>query len=240
MDRFSRNILIEGIGKAGQQKLKNANVLIIGAGGLGSPVLFYLAAAGIGHLGIMDYDQVDMTNLQRQILHQTCDLGRSKVVSATEKLKALYPELIIQGYEYRLTAENAEEIIRPYDFVVECCDNYDAKFLINDTCVRTGTPFSHGAVLSMQGEVSTYLPGNACYRCIFGEAPAKGTMPTSAEVGILGSIAGIAGSIQATEVIKYITGTGTLLTNRLLVFNGRTMQFTNLKTEKNSTCLCCQ
>jgi len=238
MERFTRNILIEGIGETGQQKLKNANVLIIGAGGLGSPVLFYLAAAGVGHLGIMDYDQVDITNLQRQILHQTCDLGRSKVLSATEKLTALYPDLKIKGYEYKLTQENAAGIIGSYDFVIECCDNYEAKFLINDVCVSTGTPFSHAAVLSMQGEVSTYTPGHACYRCIFGEAPSEGSMPTSAEVGILGSIAGIAGSIQATEAIKYITGTGTLLTNRLLIFNGRNMQFTTLKVEKNSICSC--
>lgn len=170
MDRFERNILVDGIGPAGQQKLKEAKIIVIGAGGLGSPVLFYLAAAGVGTLGIMDYDHVDITNLQRQILHRTADVGRSKVESATEKLTALYPGIEIIPYDYKLTPENAPAILRDYDFVIECCDNYDAKFLINDCCVQLGIPFSHGAVLSMQGEITTYTPGQACYRCIFGQA----------------------------------------------------------------------
>ncbi|MCD8176403.1 MAG: HesA/MoeB/ThiF family protein [Tannerellaceae bacterium] len=210
----------------------------MGAGGLGSPVLFYLAAAGAGTLGIMDYDRVDITNLQRQILHRTADVGRSKVESATEKLTALYPGIEIIPYNYKLTPENAPSILRAYDFVIECCDNYDAKFLINDCCVQQGIPFSHGAVLSMQGEITTYTPGHACYRCIFGQAPPAGSMPTSAEAGILGSVAGIAGSIQATEAIKYITGAGTLLTNQLLIFDARTMQFTRLAVSRNGTCSC--
>ncbi|MCC8153781.1 MAG: HesA/MoeB/ThiF family protein [Tannerellaceae bacterium] len=238
MERFNRNILIEGFGEAGQQQLKEAKVLVIGAGGLGSPVLFYLAAAGIGRIGIMDYDVVDITNLQRQIIHQTKDLGKEKVISATEKLTALYPDIAITGYIEKLTRENGEKIFPDYDFMVECCDNYEAKFLINDICVELGKPFSHGAVLAMQGEIMTYLPGSACYRCIFGEQPLNNAVPTSAQAGILGSIAGIAGSIQATEVIKYFTKTGTLLTNQLLIFDGRNMQFTRLKVSPNKECGC--
>ncbi|MCD8193420.1 MAG: HesA/MoeB/ThiF family protein [Tannerellaceae bacterium] len=238
MDRFLRNILIKDFGTKGQEKLKHSRILVIGAGGLGSPVLYYLAAAGIGTIGIVEYDQVDITNLQRQIIHFTSDLERKKVISAAEKLQQLYPGITIECHEERFTPQNATALVEAYDFIIDCCDNYETKFLINDTCVALQKPFSHAAVLSMQGEVTTYVPGHACYRCIFGEAPATGTMPTSAEVGILGSVAGITGSIQATEAIKYLTGIGELLTNRLLTFDAVKMTFTVLDIEPEKTCSC--
>lgn len=238
MNRYDRNILIDGIGESGQQKLKNACVLVVGAGGLGSPVLYYLTAAGVGTIGIIDYDVVDITNLQRQILHFTNDVGMPKVVSAMEKLDALNPDVQVHTYRERLTEKNAGIIIRNYDFVVSCTDNYEAKFLVNDVCVRIGKPYSHGAALALRGEAMTYVPGNACYRCVFGEIPEEGALPTSAQVGILGSVAGLVGSIQATETIKYITGVGELLLNRILIVDAQTMGFHSLKVEKSSSCKC--
>ena len=238
MERYKRNILLEGFGEEGQEKLRQGKVLVIGAGGLGSPVLFYLAAAGVGTIGIVDFDVVDITNLQRQILHQTTDLGKQKAISAKEKLEALNPEITIKSYVEKLTVENAVSLINEYDFVIECCDNYEAKFLVNDVCVAQGKPYSHGAILAMQGEVMTYTPGHACYRCVFGNAPKEGSVPSAAQAGVLGSIAGIAGSIQASEAIKYLTGIGELLTNRLLIFDGKNMTFNSLKVNKRNACGC--
>ncbi|WP_165041120.1 HesA/MoeB/ThiF family protein [Dysgonomonas sp. ZJ709] len=229
MDRYTRNILIEGFGEDGQQKLKQSKVLVVGAGGLGSPVLFYLAAAGVGTLGIIDYDVVDISNLQRQILHQTTDLGKNKIESAKEKLTALNPEVKVNTYGFKFTTDNAAEIIKEYDFVVDCCDNYTTKFLINDVCVKEQKPYSHGAVLALRGEIMTYIPGYADYRSVFDNPPEEGTVPTSAQIGILGSIAGVIGSIQATEAIKYLTGIGDLILNRILIFDGKTMNFHSLK-----------
>ena len=238
MERYRRNILLEGFGEEGQEKLRQGKVLVIGAGGLGSPVLFYLAAAGVGTLGIVDFDIVDITNLQRQILHQTADLGRQKAISAKEKLEALNPEITIKSYVEKLTTENAASLINEYDFVIECCDNYEAKFLVNDACVAQGKPYSHGAILAMQGEVMTYVSGHACYRCVFGNPPEEGRVPTAAQAGVLGSIAGIAGSIQASEAIKYLTGIGELLTDRILIFDGKSMIFNSLKVKKRNSCPC--
>ena len=238
MERYKRNILLDGFGEEGQEKLRQGKVLVIGAGGLGSPVLFYLAAAGVGTIGIVDFDVVDITNLQRQILHQTSDLGKQKTISAKEKLEALNPEITIKSYAEKLTTENAVSLIDEYDFVIECCDNYEAKFLVNDICVAQGKSYSHGAILAMQGEVMTYVPRHACYRCVFGNPPAEGSVPTAAQAGVLGSIAGLAGSIQATEAIKYLTGIGELLTDRILVFDGKTMNFNSLKVKKRNTCQC--
>lgn len=229
MERYNRNILIEGFGEEGQKKLKSAKVLVIGAGGLGSPVLFYLAAAGVGTLGIVDFDVVDVSNLQRQILHRTDETGKLKILSAKEKIQALNPEVIINTYEEYFTKGNAVGIVEPYDFVVDCSDNYTTKFLINDVCVKLQKPYSHGAVLTLRGEVMTYVPGSADYRAIFDTAPVDGSVPTSVQAGILGSIAGVIGSIQATETIKYLTGIGTLITNRILIFDGKTMNFHTLK-----------
>jgi adenylyltransferase/sulfurtransferase len=226
--RHSRNIAIEGFGPEGQRKLRNARVLVVGAGGLGSPVLLYLAAAGVGTLGIVDGDVVELSNLQRQIVHRTCDTGRAKTESAAERLRALDPCVAIEAHTVRFTAENAARLIADYDFVVDCCDNYDTKFLINDVCVAAAKPFSHGAVLALRGEVMTWVPGRADYRSVFGGPPAKGVVETPAEAGTLGAIAGVVGSIQATETIKYLTGIGDLLTDRMLIVDGRTMSFHSL------------
>ncbi|MCD7973167.1 MAG: HesA/MoeB/ThiF family protein [Candidatus Azobacteroides sp.] len=238
MERYERNIRIDGFGEEGQEKLKNARVLVVGAGGLGAPVLYYLAAAGIGTLGIIDYDVVDMTNLQRQIVHFYKDIGRAKVESAKEKIISLNPEITVCIYPEKLTEENACAIIREYDFVIECCDNYEAKFLVNDICVSLGKPYSHGAVLALRGEVMTYIPGTACYRCVFDSPPETGSRPSSKEAGILGAVAGVIGSIQATEAVKYFTGLGKLLTNRILIFDGSDMQFYSLNVEKRDSCVC--
>lgn len=229
MDRYNRNILIEGVGQEGQAKLKASKVLVVGSGGLGSPVLLYLAAAGVGTLGIIDYDEVDETNLQRQIIHYTSDVGTHKVVSARQKLHDLNPEIVIETYPERLTAANAAERFADYDFIIDCCDNYETKYLIDDVCVQLNKAYSHGAVVAMRGEVMTYVPGNASYRSVFGSAPEDAEAITSSRVGILGAVAGIIGSIQATETIKYLVGVGELLTNRLLVVDARTMQFVNYK-----------
>jgi molybdopterin/thiamine biosynthesis adenylyltransferase len=236
MNRYTRNILIKEIGEEGQKKLGAAKVLVIGAGGLGSPVLSYLAAAGVGTLGIVDYDVVDITNLQRQFLHYTPNLGELKTKSAQEKLQAFNPEICIQSYTEKFTSENAETLIAGYDFVIDCSDNYETKFLINDVCVRLQRPYSHGAILALQGEVMTYVPGTACYRCVFGEAPEKGTVLLPSQAGVLGAVAGVIGSIQATECIKYITGVGSLLINRLLLFDAKSMTFTTLKVKKKEAC----
>lgn len=238
MNRYTRNILIEEIGSAGQAQLRAAKVLVVGAGGLGSPVLSYLAAAGVGTLGIVDYDVVDESNLQRQILHFTPDVGKLKTQSASEKLQALNPEVCIQSYTEKFSSENAESLIKPYDFVIDCCDNYDTKFLINDFCVSQRKAYSHGAILALRGEVMTYTPGAACYRCLFGEAPDENSVPLASQAGVLGAVAGVIGSIQAAECIKFITNTGKLLNNRLLLFDAKTMLFTTLKTKQKSGCGC--
>lgn len=227
-ERYNRNILIDGFGEEGQAKLRAAKILVIGSGGLGSPVLLYLAAAGIGTLGIVDCDVVDMSNLQRQILHFTEDVGTDKVCSAARKLKALNPEVELITYNQRFERNNAAELIASYDFVVDCCDNFETKFLIDDICVQLQKPYSHGSVIAMRGEVMTYVPGSASYRGVFGDKPANEDKVVSSQVGILGAMTGIVGSIQATETIKYFTGVGELLTNRLLIVDGTTMRFQNL------------
>ncbi|MCD7899146.1 MAG: HesA/MoeB/ThiF family protein [Bacteroides sp.] len=235
-ERYNRNILIEDFGEEGQTKLKNSKVLVIGAGGLGSPVILYLAAAGVGTLGIVDRDKVNISNLQRQILHTVKDLQQYKVNSAKEKVLWFNPEVNVITYTKLFTRLNANALVRSYDFIVDCSDNYETKFLINDACVKARKPFSHAAVVSMQGEVMTVIPGSACYRCAFPEAPIDGNHPTASEIGILGSIAGIVGSIQATEVVKYLTGIGELLTNKLLIINGRNMTFQTLRVKKINNC----
>ena len=228
-NRYNRNILLEGFGEEGQQKLKRSKVLVIGTGGLGSPVLLYLAAAGIGTLGIIDHDVVDISNLQRQILHHTEDVGMPKITSAERKLKALNPDVHIISYKEYFTSDNAAKLVRQYDFIVDCCDNYETKFLINDICVAEQKPYSHGAVLALRGEVMTYIPGCADYRSVFDNPPKDGERINAAQVGVLGAMAGIVGSIQATETIKYLTGIGELITNRILIIDGKPMLFHSLK-----------
>ncbi|MDR0574606.1 MAG: HesA/MoeB/ThiF family protein [Tannerella sp.] len=260
-DRYNRNILIENFGEEGQAKLRTSRALVIGAGGLGSPVLFYLAAAGVGTIGVVDDDVVNVANLQRQILHFTSDLGRRKTDSAQEKLTALNPDVRIVIYNCRFSNENAEKVINgsmegdtvgltkdvscqnpggEYDFVVDCCDNYATKLLINDVCVKMKKPYSHGAVVAMRGEVMTYIPGSACYRCVFDTLPEDGVLPAASQIGILGSVAGIVGCTQATETIKYLVGINDLITNRILIAEANTMNFFSLKAKRVSSCICRQ
>ncbi len=229
MERYTRNIAIEGFGREGQEKLAAARVLVVGAGGLGSPVLLYLAAAGVGTLGIIDYDAVDITNLQRQIMHTTDGIGQPKVESARRAVEALNPDVKVIACREKFSEGNASALVAGYDFVVDCCDNYEAKYLINDVCVAVGKPYSHGAILAMRGEAMTYAPGHADYRRVFPSPPAEGEYQTAAQAGVLGSVAGVIGSVQATEAIKYLTGIGELLTDRILIFDAVGMTFRTLR-----------
>lgn len=238
--RYSRHILLPEVGGAGQRKICNAKVLVIGTGGLGSPVAFYLAAAGVGKLGIIDDDVVDLTNLQRQILHSTKDIGRPKVESGSEKLKALNPDVNVVTYRERLTSKNIMDIIRDYDIIVDGTDNFSTRFLTNDACVMTGKPFVHGGILRFSGQVLTVIPGHGpCFRCIFHEPPKEGSVPSCSEAGVLGVLAGTIGVIQATEVLKYILGQGDLLVGRLLMYEALPMTFREVEVKRNPECPVC-
>lgn len=239
LQRYSRHILLKDVGVEGQEKINNAKVLVIGAGGLGSPVILYLAAAGIGHIGIIDGDIVDLSNLQRQIIHTTKDVRYSKALSAKEKVNALNPHVKVTVYKDFLMADNAMDIIKDYDFVVDGTDNFPVKFLINDACVKAGKPFSHGGILRFEGQTFTYVPGHSCYRCIFNSPPPKDAVPTCSQAGVLGAIAGMLGTIQAAETLKYFTGVGELLTDKLLTFNAKTMDFRKIAVKKRSHCPVC-
>ena len=234
-ERYKRHMMLEELGAEGQEKISSAKVLVVGAGGLGSPVLLYLASAGVGTLGIIDGDEVDLSNIQRQVIHFTSDVGKAKVLSAKEKINQINPDVCVIGYRQFLTAENACSIIKDYDFIVSATDNFSAKFLVNDTCVLLGKPFSHGGILRFEGQTMTHLPGTACYRCLFQSQP--GEMP--ALTGILGAVAGMLGTIQAAEVLKYLTKTGELLTNKLLTFDAKTMDFSIIRVKKNPACPLC-
>jgi molybdopterin/thiamine biosynthesis adenylyltransferase len=237
--RYSRHILLQDIGVEGQEKISRGKVLVVGAGGLGAPVAFYLAAAGVGTIGIIDGDMVDLSNLQRQIIHFTQDVGKPKVISAGEKINRLNPDVNVIARQTLLTSENALDIIRDYDFIVDGTDNFPAKFLINDACVIVGKPFSHGGILRFDGQTMTYVPGAACYRCLFHSPPPPNAVPTCSQAGVLGAVAGMLGTIQAAETLKYLTGAGELLTNKLLAFNAKTMEFRTVKTKRSEKCPVC-
>lgn len=239
VERYSRHILLDGVGGTGQQKLLDSRVLIVGAGGLGSPISLYLAAAGVGSIGLVDADDVELSNLQRQIAHTTPDVGRAKVASAREKLEALNPDVLVVEHRERFTAENAESLMREYDIVVEGTDNFPTKFLVNDACVMYGKPFSQGGILRFRGQTMTHVPGSACYRCVYGGAPPAGSVPTCSEAGVFGAVAGILGTIQAAEVIKLVTGVGTSLVNRMLFFDAGPMNFRTVNIKKNPACPVC-
>ncbi len=225
-ERYARHLMLEQVGISGQKKLRCSKVLIVGAGGLGAPAALYLAAAGVGTIGVVDDDCVELSNLQRQILHTTEQVGKKKVDSAREMLGKLNPGVAVKTYPVRLTAGNIMELIREYDFILECVDNFPTKFLINDACVIAKKPFCHGGVLGFQGQLMTYVPGQGpCYRCIFEEIPEPGSIPSCQEVGILGVMAGIIGSLQGLEALKYLLDMGNLLTGRMLVFDGLPMKF---------------
>ncbi|GHV29857.1 adenylyltransferase [Bacteroidia bacterium] len=239
ISRYSRHILLQDVGVDGQEKISNGKVLVVGAGGLGSPVALYLAAAGVGTIGLIDGDVVDLSNLQRQIIHFTADVNKPKVISAKEKINQLNPDVKVVTYYELLTSENAFDIIKDYDFIVDGTDNFPVKFLINDACVLAGKPFSHGGILRFEGQTMTYVPGSACYRCLFHAPPPTGAVPTCSQAGVLGAIAGMLGTIQAAEALKFLTGVGELLTDKLLSFNAKTMQFRTIKTKRSEHCPVC-
>lgn len=239
LNRYSRHILLQDVGVEGQEKIRAGRVLVIGAGGLGAPVALYLAAAGVGTIGIVDGDVVDLSNLQRQVIHFTPDVGRRKVDSARDKIQQINPHVKVETYPDFLRADNALDIIREYDFIVDGTDNFPVKFLINDACVMAGKPFSHGGILRFEGQTFTHLPGTACYRCLFNAPPPPNAVPTCSQAGVLGAIAGMLGTIQAAETLKYLTGVGELLTDRLLTFNAKTMDFRKIKTRRQSSCPLC-
>jgi adenylyltransferase/sulfurtransferase len=224
----------------GQRRLKAAKVLLIGAGGLGSPLGLYLAAAGVGHLGIVDFDVVDFSNLQRQVLHTTSDVGRPKLSSAAEHLRAINPEIEITTYEMRITASNAMELIRPYDIVIDGTDNFPTRYLVNDACVLAGKPNIYGSIFRFDGQASVFAPpAGPCYRCLYPEPPPPGMVPSCAEGGVLGILPGVIGCIQATEAIKLILGKGEPLIGRLMLYDALEMRFRELKVRRNPNCPLC-
>ncbi|HBA89079.1 MAG TPA: adenylyltransferase [Geobacter sp.] len=240
INRYSRHILLKEVGGKGQKKLLNGRVLIIGAGGLGSPIALYLAAAGVGTIGIADADEVDLSNLQRQVIHFTADVGKAKVLSAKEKMVAINPELNVVTYETWVSAENIAAMVADYDFVIDGTDNFAAKFLINDACVLANKPYSHGGILQFDGQTMTVTPGQSpCYRCIFPEPPPKDVIPTCSRAGVIGVLPGVLGTLQATEAIKYLLGAGDLLTGRLLTYNALRMRFREVPVKKNPKCPIC-
>ena len=236
IQRYSRHFLLQDVGVEGQEKISNGKVLIVGAGGLGAPAALYLAAAGVGTIGIIDGDVVDYSNLQRQVIHFTADVNKPKVLSAKEKINQLNPDVNVVTYQELLTSYNALDIIREYDFIIDGTDNFPVKFLINDACVLAGKPFSHGGILRFDGQTMTYVPGSACYRCVFVSPPPPNAVPTCSQAGVLGAIAGMLGTIQAAEALKYLTGVGELLTNRLLIFDARKMTFRTVNVKHNHNC----
>ena len=239
--RYSRHLTLPEVGLEGQKKICSASVLCIGAGGLGSPIATYLAAAGVGTLGIVDFDAVDFSNLQRQILHGTPDVGRPKTQSARDAIRRLNPNVEVVLHDTRLASENALDIIRPYDIVVDGTDNFPTRYLANDACVLLRKPNVYGSIFRFEGQASVFAPhlGGPCYRCLYPEPPPPGVVPSCAEGGVLGVLPGIIGLIQATEILKLILGKGTSLLNRLLLFNALDMQFRELKLRRDPQCPLC-
>lgn len=239
-ERYARNVILDDVGVKGQKKIMDFKALVVGAGGLGSPVIYYLAAAGVGKIGIIDSDIVDLSNLQRQIIHFTSDTGTPKTKSASDKIKTLNPDVDVDIYYERLTAKNVIEIIREYDFIISCADNYSTKFLINDACVLEKKPYSHAGVLQFSGQTFTYIPdkGN-CLRCIFDTPPPADFLPTGSQAGILGAVAGILGTIQAAEALRFAIGKGNLITNSILSIDVMNMEFNKLLVAKNNECPVC-
>ena len=240
IERYSRQILLPNIGGEGQKKLLSAKVLIIGAGGLGSPCALYLTSAGIGEIGIVDSDKVELNNLQRQIIHSMKNVGKAKVESAKEYLSGINTDIEIIPYNTRLTSANISDIIKEYDIIVDGSDNFPTRYLVNDACVLSGKPLSHGGIFRFDGQAITILPGeSACYRCLFPEPPPPGLVPSCQEAGILGAVAGIIGTIQANEVLKYILKIGNLLDGKLLVFNALDSSFRQVKVPNDPKCPIC-
>ncbi|MSQ15201.1 MAG: molybdopterin-synthase adenylyltransferase MoeB [Dehalococcoidia bacterium] len=237
--RYSRHIILPQVGGKGQRKLLGAKVLLIGAGGLGSPTALYLAAAGVGTLGIVDFDTVDISNLQRQILHHNHDVGRLKVTSAQESIADVNPDVQVIPHALALTSENALEIIRQYDIVVNGCDNFATRYLVNDACVFLNKPLVDGSIFLFEGQASVFMPGRGCYRCLYPAPPPPGMVPSCQEAGVLGVLPGIVGCVQAIETIKLILGIGEPLAGRLLLFDALSMDFRVMRLRKDPSCPVC-
>lgn len=239
LDRYSRQIVMDAVGPDGQGALLDGSVLIVGVGGLGSPVVQYLAAAGVGRLGLVDGDSVERSNLQRQTIHGTDDVGRPKVTSAAEFIADLNPDVTVETYDTDLAPGNAESLIDEYDVVVDATDNFPARFLVNDACTLADTPFVHGAVYRFEGQVATFDGSGPCYRCLFPEAPPEGAIPDCATAGVLGILPGTIGTIQATEVIKHLVGIGDSLAGRVLHYDARTMGVESVPLRVRPDCPVC-
>ena len=241
LERYSRHIILKEVGVKGQKKLLDAKVLIIGAGGLGAPAAMYLASAGVGTIGIADADVVDLSNLQRQVIHATEDIGKPKVISAKETMEKINPDVKVNMYQEFISSYNIMDIIADYDFIIDGTDNFPAKFLINDACVMAKKPFSHAGIIRFQGQLTTYVPGQGpCYRCIFKDPPPKDAVPTCKQAGVIGAMAGVIGSLQAMEAVKYIIGKGDLLCGYLLTYDALKMEFRKIKLPRDtSKCAVC-
>src|SRR5690242_17158504 len=238
--RYSRHLIMPEVGMEGQLKLKKAKVLCIGTGGLGAPLGLYLAAAGVGRIGLVDFDSVDFTNLQRQVLFGTSDVGRPKITAAADRLRNLNPEIQIDAYEAHLTSENALELFKDYDIIVDGTDNFPTRYLVNDACVILGKPNVYGSIFRFEGQITVFgYPDGPCYRCLYPEPPPPGLVPSCAEGGVLGVLPGIVGTIQAAETLKLIIGKGQPLVGRLLLFDALAMRFRELKLRKNPECPVC-
>jgi molybdopterin/thiamine biosynthesis adenylyltransferase len=239
INRYARHIVMAEIGGVGQSKLLDAKVLVVGAGGLGSPAALYLAAAGVGRLGIIDADVVDMSNLQRQILHHVDDVGRPKVQSAVESIARLNPDVKVEPFQTLLSSENAKDIIGQYDVVVNGCDNFPTRYLVNDCCVLLKKPLVDGSIFKFEGQVTVFAPGQGCYRCLYPAPPPPGLVPSCQEAGVLGVLCGIVGSLQAIEAIKLLLGIGDSLTGRLLFIDSLGMEFRQVKVRRDPDCPVC-
>ncbi len=237
--RYSRHIIMSDVGSRGQRKLLQSKALIIGAGGLGSPSAVYLALAGVGTIGIVDFDVVEISNLQRQILHHTEDVGRPKLESAQDNLKAYNPDVNVVLHGSRLESHNAMEVIGQYDLVINGADNFATRYLVNDACYLLGKPLVDGSILIFDGQSTVYIPGQGCYRCLFPSPPPPGMVPNCAEAGVLGALTGLVGSIQATEALKLLLGVGESLTSRLLLIDALSMTFREVKIKRNPDCPLC-
>ena len=240
LQRYSRHLMLPEMGVEGQERLKNSSVLCIGAGGLGSPMALYLAAAGVGRLGMVDFDVVEFSNLQRQIIHTTHDIGRSKLTSAREKLEAINPHVKVEAHEIRLSSENALDLFRDYDVIADGTDNFPTRYLVNDACILTGKPNVYGSIFRFEGQASVFgVPGGPCYRCLYPEPPPPGLVPSCAEGGVLGILPGMVGTIQATEAIKLLLGIGRSLVGRLLLFDALELNFREVRLRPDPGCPIC-
>ena len=237
--RYSRHIIMPQIGSSGQRKLMDAKVLVVGAGGLGGPVALYLALAGVGTIGLVDFDVVDLSNLQRQVLHNSETVGMPKVESAIQTLNRYNPEVDVVAHEFPINSENAMDLIAQYDIVVNGADNFATRYLVNDAAYLSGKPIVDGSILIFDGQVSVYEPGKGCYRCLFPEPPPPGLVPNCAEAGVLGALTGTIGSIQATETVKLVLGIGETLTGRLLLVDALNMEFRVVRARRNPACPLC-